>query len=181
MYELILSAINTADCLQRRVPYMALTPSWCHMCHSQSESVVHLFLHCNFAALSWHFILQVNAGLLFSLMTCLITWLLCWLVILSMDIRKLYGWLSLGLLVWFFGHKHLFQEKSSSFELFMDVISTASFWCKYKHPFKLLHLSFLVAHWRSFMKSPFGVLGYTYMGYDLWASKLFINNANKAP
>lgn len=53
-----ISAINTADRHQCRMPYMALSPSWCHMCHSLSEYAAHLFLHCTYVARFWHYILQ---------------------------------------------------------------------------------------------------------------------------
>ena len=58
LWELSLSAIKTADRLQRNMPYIALAPSLCHMFHSHSESAAHLFLHCNFAECFWYFILQ---------------------------------------------------------------------------------------------------------------------------
>ena len=50
LWELSLGAINTADCLQHRMPYMCISPSWCHMSHQHAESPVHLFLQCPFAA-----------------------------------------------------------------------------------------------------------------------------------
>lgn len=50
-----LDAINTADRLQQRMPYMSISPSWSH---SHSESIVHLFIHCLYALHIWHTMLQ---------------------------------------------------------------------------------------------------------------------------
>lgn len=49
-------AINTADRLQRRMPDMSLSPSWC-MCHTNAESPVHLSMHCSFATKFWDIVL----------------------------------------------------------------------------------------------------------------------------
>lgn len=42
--ELRLGAINMADRLQRPMPYMVLSPSWCIMCKSNVETPCHLFM-----------------------------------------------------------------------------------------------------------------------------------------
>ena len=48
LLELSHKAINTAGRLQRRMPYMSLSP-WCIMCCANVESHAHLFIHCPFA------------------------------------------------------------------------------------------------------------------------------------
>ena len=56
--ELSHKAINTANRLQHRMPYMPLSPSWCIMCCANVESPAHLFIHCPFARQFWDLILE---------------------------------------------------------------------------------------------------------------------------
>ena len=43
---LTLKKLNTQDLLQKRQPFLSISPSWCVMCRNGSESINHLFLHC---------------------------------------------------------------------------------------------------------------------------------------
>lgn len=40
--------INTMDMLQKRRPFIQLSPQWCSLCKKDGESVHHIFLHCSF-------------------------------------------------------------------------------------------------------------------------------------
>lgn len=57
-----LSCINTMDMLQRRRPFMMLSPNWCVvLCKDNEESTKHLFIHCLFSKAIWdHFIGSLN-------------------------------------------------------------------------------------------------------------------------
>lgn len=55
VWTVVFNRINTKDVLQRRRPFMALSPSWCIMCKSENESPNHIFLHCRFAVLGWNY------------------------------------------------------------------------------------------------------------------------------
>ena len=51
---LILGKLNTGEVLQKRKPYLVISPNWCMMCKMACESLVHHFLHCLLAILlSW--------------------------------------------------------------------------------------------------------------------------------
>lgn len=54
VWTAVLNKINTNDMLQKRRPLTALSPNWCIMCRSTSESGDHLFLHCSTATLIWN-------------------------------------------------------------------------------------------------------------------------------
>ena len=45
--------VNTCDLLQSKRPNLAISPSWCILCKRDSESIDHIFLHCNFAQYIW--------------------------------------------------------------------------------------------------------------------------------
>ena len=53
----VLKKLNTQDLLQRRQLFLSISPSWCAMYRSKSESVNHLFLHCSLAQKVWAYIL----------------------------------------------------------------------------------------------------------------------------
>lgn len=44
---------NACYMVQRRRPYLCLSPHWCLMCKKDDESVDHLFLHCPVAFTLW--------------------------------------------------------------------------------------------------------------------------------
>lgn len=44
----IIGRINTLDILQKRRPFMHLSPQWCPLCKRDGESVHHIFMHCSF-------------------------------------------------------------------------------------------------------------------------------------
>ena len=52
-WSLSLERINTYDVLQRKRPFLCLSPSWCVMCKHEQESILHLFIQCNFARSLW--------------------------------------------------------------------------------------------------------------------------------
>lgn len=52
-WTVILCRINTMDMLQRRRPFMLLSPHWCALCHLDGGSVHHIFLHCSFTHKVW--------------------------------------------------------------------------------------------------------------------------------
>lgn len=49
---------STMDVLQRRRPYMALSPSVCCLCHISEESGNHIFIHCLFSYGIWSYFMQ---------------------------------------------------------------------------------------------------------------------------
>ena len=55
---LVLKKLNTQDLLQRRQPFLSISPGWCVMCKNENESVDHLFLHCTTAQRVWTYVLQ---------------------------------------------------------------------------------------------------------------------------
>lgn len=54
----ILGRINTMDMLQRRRPFMHLSPHWCSLCYEDGESVHHIFLHWSFTFRIWSYFLS---------------------------------------------------------------------------------------------------------------------------
>lgn len=48
-----MGAIDTLDRLQCCMPFMALSPSWCHMGCQHAETRNHLFFPCFFAVIFW--------------------------------------------------------------------------------------------------------------------------------
>lgn len=138
LWELSLGAINTTDRLQRRMPYMYLSPSWCHMCCQHVESPPHLFAHCSFATCFWNFILEAFGWSLTcpnSISNLLASLLVghpfgsskrtIWLVIVHAFFWTLWGE----------RNDRLFRGSYSPFEWFMDlVLANAFLWCS-KHPF----------------------------------------------
>ncbi|CAL9018470.1 unnamed protein product [Prunus brigantina] len=48
-----LGKVNTLDLVQRKRPFMYLSPHWCVLCKYCEESVDHLFLHCPFSLSLW--------------------------------------------------------------------------------------------------------------------------------
>ncbi|ONI36148.1 hypothetical protein PRUPE_1G572100 [Prunus persica] len=48
-----LGKVNTSDLVQRKRPFMYLSPQWCVLCKLCEESVDHLFLHCPFSLSLW--------------------------------------------------------------------------------------------------------------------------------
>ena len=55
---LTLKKLNTQDLLEKRQPFLLVSPSWCVMCRNGNESVNHLFLHCFVAQRIWTKIIQ---------------------------------------------------------------------------------------------------------------------------
>ena len=55
---LILKKLNTQDILQKRQPFLSVSPSWCVMCKQDSESINHLFLHCPLVYRVWIAVIQ---------------------------------------------------------------------------------------------------------------------------
>jgi len=55
---IVLSRINTMDMLQRRKPFIALSPQWCYLCHKDEESVDHIFFHCSFTTKVWTYFIS---------------------------------------------------------------------------------------------------------------------------
>ena len=53
-----LNHINTIEMLQKRRPFMSLSPHWCVLCKKELESTNHLFLHCSFAEIIWSYFLS---------------------------------------------------------------------------------------------------------------------------
>ena len=45
--------LNTCDRIQRRNPFMCLSPHWCSLCKAKEESVNHIFLHCSYSIQLW--------------------------------------------------------------------------------------------------------------------------------
>lgn len=57
----VLGRINMMDMLQRRKPFMPLSPHWCALCQMDGKSVHHIFLHCSFTHKVWiHFISRIG-------------------------------------------------------------------------------------------------------------------------
>lgn len=50
--------VPTCDVVQKRRPKSSLLPNWCSMCKSESETLNHVFLLCNFASSLWNLVLQ---------------------------------------------------------------------------------------------------------------------------
>ncbi|CAL8157247.1 unnamed protein product [Prunus armeniaca] len=48
-----LGKVNTLDLVQRKGPFMYLSPQWCVLCKHCEENVDHLFLHCPFSLSLW--------------------------------------------------------------------------------------------------------------------------------
>lgn len=44
---------NTMDVLQRRLLFMALSPSICHLCGRDKESGDHIFINCHYSRKVW--------------------------------------------------------------------------------------------------------------------------------
>ena len=42
-------AISTSENLQKRTPYITLSPNWCPLCKKENESQSHLFMQCTYA------------------------------------------------------------------------------------------------------------------------------------
>ena len=55
---LILKKLNTQDLLQKRQPYLSISPSWCVVCKKDCESINHLFLHCPMVYRVWIAVIQ---------------------------------------------------------------------------------------------------------------------------
>ena len=51
--SLYLERINTYDVIQRKRSLMCLSSSWCVMCKKDQESILHLFIQCDFARSLW--------------------------------------------------------------------------------------------------------------------------------
>ncbi|KAM0963163.1 hypothetical protein ACFX2A_022668 [Malus domestica] len=45
--------LNTCDQIQRRSPFICLSPQWCSLCKAKEESVNHIFLHCSYTIQLW--------------------------------------------------------------------------------------------------------------------------------
>ena len=52
-WSLCLEKINTYDVFQRKRSFQYLSPSWCVMCKQDQESILHLFLQCEFTRMLW--------------------------------------------------------------------------------------------------------------------------------
>lgn len=119
LWEHNLGAINTANHLQRHMPSVYTSPSWCHMCHKYTESAAHLLsivlLTCSFGIPHC----KPSVGRLSFHIKCSTNSLPCWLVILFLDLFLDYY-----------------------------TLSTALYWCKTQPPFNHLSLSYLVSNWK---------------------------------
>ncbi|XP_030479135.1 uncharacterized protein LOC115696374 [Cannabis sativa] len=58
--------VNVHDVLQRRRPFILISPGWCVCCKSNGEEVEHLFLHCKFSSKLWSMLLE-EFGLIWAL------------------------------------------------------------------------------------------------------------------
>uniref|UniRef100_A0A803PZR8 Reverse transcriptase zinc-binding domain-containing protein n=1 Tax=Cannabis sativa TaxID=3483 RepID=A0A803PZR8_CANSA len=58
--------VNVHDVLQRRRPFILISPGWCVSCKSSGEEVEHLFLHCKFSSKLWSMLLE-EFGLIWAL------------------------------------------------------------------------------------------------------------------
>ncbi|KAB2635258.1 hypothetical protein D8674_025792 [Pyrus ussuriensis x Pyrus communis] len=43
-----IGSLNTCDQIQRRSPFICISPHWCSLCKAKEESVNHIFLHCSY-------------------------------------------------------------------------------------------------------------------------------------
>uniref|UniRef100_A0A803P4R3 Reverse transcriptase zinc-binding domain-containing protein n=1 Tax=Cannabis sativa TaxID=3483 RepID=A0A803P4R3_CANSA len=43
-----LDKVNVHDKMQKRMPYLSISPGWCVCCKASGEDVEHLFLGCSF-------------------------------------------------------------------------------------------------------------------------------------
>lgn len=48
-----LNKLSTHDLLQRRNPFISLSPGWCCLCKEDRETADHIFLHCPFSQNIW--------------------------------------------------------------------------------------------------------------------------------
>lgn len=44
--------------LQRRMPYMCISPHWCSICKKNSKSQSHIFISCEFTISNWEILLS---------------------------------------------------------------------------------------------------------------------------
>ncbi|VVA25489.1 Hypothetical predicted protein, partial [Prunus dulcis] len=58
VWQAVLGKLNTGDTLQRRCPYLCMSPHWCALCNMAGDSVNHLLLHCPFSLKLWETLLQ---------------------------------------------------------------------------------------------------------------------------
>ena len=58
VWQAVLGKLNTGDTLQRRCPYLCISPHWCALCNKAGDSVDHLLLHCPFSLKLWETLLQ---------------------------------------------------------------------------------------------------------------------------
>lgn len=59
LWETSISTLNTHEKLQRRIPYMAISPHWCALCKQSIESIGHVFVSCDIANSFWSKILPL--------------------------------------------------------------------------------------------------------------------------
>lgn len=57
-WTVALNRVNTMDVLQRRLPFMMISPNWCVLCKNAEESLNHLFLECTFSSAIWSYFLS---------------------------------------------------------------------------------------------------------------------------
>lgn len=96
LWELHHESINIVDRLQRRIPYICLSSSWCVMCLSSDERLCHLLAPLLICFCYWSIMLEPFG--VHSHCLCLVTYMMFLLpslwAILSMVWRKHCGWLS---------------------------------------------------------------------------------------
>ncbi|XP_020420593.1 uncharacterized protein LOC18774736 [Prunus persica] len=58
VWQAVLGKLNTGDTLQRRCPYLCISPHWCALCNKAGQSVDHLLIHCPFSLKLWETLLK---------------------------------------------------------------------------------------------------------------------------
>ena len=165
LWELGHKAINTADRLQHRMPYMSLSPSWCIMCCANAGSrlfFLFIVLLLDNFGISFQ---RLLVGLLFCPITFWTSSTLLWWATCLMVVRRLFGWLFIGLSFGRYGPSVIGVYFKTLFHLLV------LFWTLFCPQFfidaKLGTLLRTLAYWSQFPIDALFVITFRYLGFPL--------------
>ena len=153
--EIANKAISTSENLQKRMPYITLSPNWCPLCKKENESQSHLFMQCTYTQNFWTTILNIF-GWHLTFPREVKDFLDMTLTYHPFKNAKALLWKNLIMAffwnMWKERNQRIFAETTQTYTKFFDnVVYQAISWCKLSNIFTSYRCTSLVANWEGLL------------------------------
>ena len=155
LWEIAHKAIRTSENLQKRMPYISLSPNWCPLCKKENKSQSHLFMLCTYAQNIWTTILNIF-GWHLTFPREVKDFLDMALMYHPFKNPKALSWKNLIMTffwnMWKERNQRIFAEKTQTCaKLFNIVVYQAKSWCKLSNIFTSYSHTSLIANWEGLL------------------------------